>query len=73
VAAFAALGLTVCAVPAQADIVRLTLGSGIERWLLWPSPRTAIWKGTSLVLNSTDGTVVVFPDLMSLLETKAPA
>jgi len=53
----------------QADIVRLTLRGGLERWLVWPSPRTPIWVDTSLVLNSTDGTVVVFPELMPLLET----
>jgi len=57
----------------QADVVRLTRRGGLERWLLWPSPRTAIWVGRSLVLNSTDGTVVVFPELMSLLENEIPA
>jgi hypothetical protein len=57
----------------HADVVKLTMSGGAERWLLWPSPRTAIWVDSSLALNSTDGTVVVFSELMSLLETTSPA
>jgi hypothetical protein len=57
----------------QADVVKLTMTTGLKRWLIWPSPRTAIWVNTSLILNSTDGTVVVFPELMSTLETTSPA
>ena len=57
----------------QADVLRLVMNNGQEWWLVWPSPRAAVWVGNSLVLNSTDGTVVVLTDMVSLLEHKTLA
>jgi hypothetical protein len=53
----------------QADVVRLAMDEGQAWWLVWPGPRTAAWVDNSLVLNSADGTVAVFLDLMALLES----
>jgi len=56
----------------EADAVRLVMEQR-ELWLVWPSPRTAAWVGRSLVLNTTQGAVVVFTDLLSTLERQTRA
>jgi len=35
----------------------------VERTLVWPSPRAALWVGASLVVNTTTGDVVFFDGL----------
>jgi hypothetical protein len=49
----------------QADAVSIQ-DAGVERWLVWPSPRAALWLGASLLLNTTSGDVA-FVDLSGRL------
>ncbi|MEZ5319966.1 MAG: 6-hydroxymethylpterin diphosphokinase MptE-like protein [Vicinamibacterales bacterium] len=52
----------------DADVVRLSPrpapgSESAPRWLAWPRPRTAVWLGASLLVNTARGDVIVFPDL----------
>jgi hypothetical protein len=42
----------------QADAVSIQ-DAGVERWLVWPSPRAALWLGDTLLLNTTTGDVAL--------------
>jgi hypothetical protein len=46
----------------EADAIRVSSGSGVV-WLTVHRPRTAVWLGSSLLVNTTRGEVVLFEDL----------
>jgi hypothetical protein len=62
-----AAGRSVAGFP-QADCLRLIPHAGAERTLIWPAPRSALWLGTSLLVNTTSGEVVFFEGLADVPE-----
>jgi hypothetical protein len=52
----------------DADLVTLAREDGATAWMVFALPRSVAWAGRSLVVTTTGGEPLLFPNLVSTLD-----